>query len=52
MIRTLLPLKSMMAAGMVVCAGSDHMVKLDSYTGINPYNPFLAMWSMITRTSG
>jgi predicted amidohydrolase YtcJ len=25
------------------------MVKFDSYTAINPYNPFLAMWSVITR---
>ena len=25
------------------------MVKFDSYASINPYNPFLAMWSVITR---
>jgi len=25
------------------------MVKLDANTSINPYNPFLAMWSVITR---
>jgi predicted amidohydrolase YtcJ len=27
------------------------MVKMDENTSINPYNPFLAMWSMITRTT-
>ena len=27
----------------------DHMVKLDPDASINPYNPFLAMWSVITR---
>lgn len=25
------------------------MVKYDSYAAINPYNPFLAIWSMVTR---
>ena len=25
------------------------MVKVDANTSINPYNPFLSMWSMITR---
>lgn len=25
------------------------MVKWDANTSINPYNPFLAMWTMITR---
>ena len=27
------------------------MVKWDSNTSVNPYNPFLAMWTMITRTT-
>lgn len=45
------PFGSLCAAGVVVCGGSDHMDKLDPNTSINPYNPFLAMWSMITRTT-
>jgi predicted amidohydrolase YtcJ len=43
------PYKSLFSAGVMVNGGSDHMVKYDSYTAINPYNPFLAMWSTITR---
>lgn len=43
------PYKSLMEAGIIVNGGSDHMVKLDANTSINPYNPFLAMWSVITR---
>ena len=27
------------------------MVKWDADASINPYNPFLAMWSMVTRTT-
>jgi predicted amidohydrolase YtcJ len=43
------PYRSMIDAGIMLNAGSDHMVKLDSYKAINPYNPFLSIWSMITR---
>ena len=43
------PYRSMMDAGIMINGGSDHMVKLDPVTSINPYNPFLAMWSAITR---
>ena len=48
-IRTFHPYRSMLEAGMVVSAGSDHMVKLDDKDSINPYNPWLAIWSMVTR---
>ena len=48
-IQTFHPYKSMFEASVIVNGGSDHMVKFDSYTSINPYNPFLAMWSVITR---
>ncbi len=48
-INTFHPYKSLMEAGVIVNGGSDHMVKLDSYTSINPYNPFAAMWSVVTR---
>ena len=27
------------------------MVKWDANASINPYNPFLAMWTMVTRTT-
>jgi len=31
--------------------GSDHMVKWDADASVNPYNPFLAMWTVVTRTT-
>ncbi len=43
------PYKSLFDSGVIVNGGSDHMVKFDSYESINPYNPFLAMWAIITR---
>jgi hypothetical protein len=39
----------MLTAGIKIDGGSDHMVKWDANTSVNPYNPFLAMWTMITR---
>jgi predicted amidohydrolase YtcJ len=48
-IKTFLPLKSMFDAGVIVSGGSDHMVKFDSHSAINPYNPFLGMWVAIAR---
>ena len=48
-LKTFHPYKSLFDAGIVVNGGSDHMVKFDSYTATNPYNPFLSMWSAITR---
>ncbi|MFC1558027.1 amidohydrolase [candidate division KSB1 bacterium] len=47
--KTFHPYKSLTDAGVIVNGGSDHMVKFDSYEAINPYNPFYAMWSVITR---
>jgi predicted amidohydrolase YtcJ len=49
--RTFHPYRSLFDAGIIVNGGSDHMVKLDSHSSINPYNPFLAMWSIITRST-
>jgi len=43
------PNRSMTDAGVMINGGSDHMVKWDANTSINPYNPFLGMWAMITR---
>ncbi len=43
------PYRSLIDAGVVVSAGSDHMVRFDDRTSINPYSPWLAMWTMVTR---
>lgn len=48
-VETFHPYKSLMDSDVVVNGGSDHMVKWDANTSVNPYNPFLAMWTMITR---
>lgn len=48
-IKTFHPYRSLFDAEVVVNGGSDHMVKLDSYTSINPYNPFLSMWAVVAR---
>ena len=48
-IKTFHPYRSLMRAGVIVNAGSDHMVKMDPDLAINPYNPFTAMWSVVTR---
>ena len=48
-VKTFMPYRSLLDAGVMVNGGSDHMVKFDADQSINPYNPFLAMWSMITR---
>ena len=50
-IRSFHPYRSMVDAGIIVNGGSDHMVKWDANTSVNPYNPFLGMWTMITRTT-
>ncbi len=43
------PYKSIFAAGGVTGGGSDHMLKIGDLRAINFYNPFLAMWTTITR---
>ena len=43
------PLHSIFAAGGVAAGGSDHMQKIGSLRSINPYDPFLGMWTTITR---
>ena len=48
-INTYHPYRSLVDEGVMVNFGSDHMVKWDANASINPYNPFLAMWSAITR---
>jgi predicted amidohydrolase YtcJ len=43
------PYKSLIEAGIMLNGGSDHMVKWNANESINPYNPFLAMWTAVTR---
>ena len=43
------PWRSIFEAGGIVAGGSDHMQKTGSLRSINPYDPFLAMWTAITR---
>jgi predicted amidohydrolase YtcJ len=43
------PLRSLAEAGVIVGGGTDHMQKLGSLRSVNPYNPFLGMWTTITR---
>ena len=43
------PLKTIFEAGGMTGGGSDHMLKIGDLRAINPYNPFLAMWTTITR---
>jgi predicted amidohydrolase YtcJ len=43
------PYKTLFEQGVVVGGGSDHMQKIGSLRSINPYNPFLAMWTTIAR---
>ncbi|MDB6108769.1 MAG: putative TIM-barrel fold metal-dependent hydrolase [Pedosphaera sp.] len=44
-----LPLKTWFEKGLIIGGGSDHMAKLDSLDGINPWNPWLGMWVTLTR---
>ena len=43
------PLRSIFESGAIAAGGSDHMQKIGSLRSINPYNPFLGMWTAITR---
>jgi predicted amidohydrolase YtcJ len=45
------PLRSLFEAGVVAGGGSDHMQRIGSLRSNNFYNPFLAMWTTITRKS-
>jgi predicted amidohydrolase YtcJ len=48
-VRIFHPYRSLADAGVLINGGSDNMVKWDATTSINPYNPFLAIYSMVTR---
>ena len=43
------PYKSLNELGVKIIGGSDHMLKTDPNTSINPYNPFLSIATMVTR---
>jgi predicted amidohydrolase YtcJ len=43
------PYRTLFERGVTVGGGSDHMQKIGSLRSINPYNPFLAMWTTIVR---
>jgi predicted amidohydrolase YtcJ len=43
------PYRRLADAGVLINVGSDHMVGWYANTSINPYNPFLAMYAMVTR---
>jgi predicted amidohydrolase YtcJ len=43
------PLRSIFEAGGIAGGGSDHMQKIGSLRSVNPYNPWLGMWTTITR---
>ena len=43
------PYRTLFDRGVVVGGGSDHMQKLGSLRSINPYNPFLGMWTVLAR---
>lgn len=47
--RWFFPLHSYLAAGIHPAGGSDHMIGHDKDRAVNPYNPFLGMWTAVTR---
>lgn len=47
--RWFFPLKSVLAAGIPVAGGSDHMIGHDRNNAVNPYNPFFNIWMCVTR---
>lgn len=46
---TFLPYSKYVEKGIYAAAGSDHMVKYDTFLSHNPYNPFCALYNMLTR---
>ncbi len=43
------PYKTILEHGANVGGGSDHMQKIGSLRSINPYNPFLGIWTTLAR---
>ena len=48
-VRSFYPFKTMENLGVVAIGGSDHMVKWNSVESVNPYNPWLSMYALVTR---
>lgn len=47
--RYFFPLRSYLQAGLLVAGGSDHMIGHDKNASMNPYNPFMGLWTSVTR---
>jgi predicted amidohydrolase YtcJ len=47
--RWFFPLKSFSQQGIPVAGGTDHMIGHGKDNAVNPYNPFLNIWSCVTR---
>jgi predicted amidohydrolase YtcJ len=47
--RWFFPLRAYLDAGIKVAAGSDHMIGHDKNRAVNPYNPFVSMWTEVSR---
>jgi hypothetical protein len=47
--RYFFPLRSYLDAGIGIAGGSDHMIGHDKNRATNPYNPFLGLWTAVTR---
>jgi len=43
------PLRMLFDNGVVVGGGSDHMQKIGRLRSVNPYSPFLGMWTAVSR---
>ena len=43
------PYKTLAQKGVIAGGGSDHMQKIWSMRSVNPYNPFLGIWTTLTR---
>lgn len=43
------PYRTLAEKGVRVGGGSDHMQKIGGLRSVNPYNPFLGMWTTLTR---
>jgi predicted amidohydrolase YtcJ len=43
------PYKTLAEKGVIAGGGSDHMQKIGSMRSVNPYNPFLGIWTTLTR---
>ncbi len=46
---TFLPYKDILNAEVIATGGSDHMIKHDSIESVNPYNPFIGIYNLVTR---